>query len=156
MSADSQSHGAEEHLVPLPGGKPATVQASQRLGQQVRLELGIDGPLDDLDGPSLVRDLAVDASDLLPARYVQTAVRLLPCRAPRDYEAEGQNGHDNALGEYANGILTALDEAPGAGRRSRNVADTWPPLGRIRIEPRPLQPHRVPSNRVSQPSGGMQ
>lgn len=107
---DSQSRGTEGHLIPMPVGKSAAVPADRRLGQHDRLDAGVDDQLDELTGPVLVCGPAVDALGLLPAGCVQTVVTSPPYWSLRDYEAEGQIGRDDALGEYVKSIVMAFDQ----------------------------------------------
>ena len=107
---DSQSRGTEGHLIPMPVGKSAAVPADRWLGQHDRLDAGVDDQLDELTGPVLVCGPAVDALGLLPAGCVQTVVTSPPYWSLRDYEAEGQIGRDDALGEYVKSIVMAFDQ----------------------------------------------
>ena len=60
--------GIESQMMLLPAGKPTAVPTSQRLGQQIRLEPGIDSPPDDQNGPALVRDLALKLTEVVDSR----------------------------------------------------------------------------------------
>ena len=96
--------------MPLPVGESAAVPAGQRLGRHVRLSPGVDGPLEELTGSVLVCGPAVDALGLLPAGCVQTVVTSPPYWSLRDYQAEGQIGRDDTLGEYVKSIVVAFDQ----------------------------------------------
>ena len=58
----------------------------------------------------LVCGPAVDALGLLPDGCVQTVVTSPPYWSLRDYEAEGQVGCNDALGEYVKSIVMAFDQ----------------------------------------------
>ncbi len=79
-------------------------------GSHVRLDTGVDAPLDSLNRPVLVCGRATDALGLLPAGSIQTAVTSPPYWSLRDYDVANQIGRDDGLGDYIKSIVLAFDQ----------------------------------------------
>ncbi len=110
MGSVGNSEGTEGHQIPLPGNESAAIPPNLQLGLHAQLDVGVDGPLDELSGPLLVCGPAIEALGLLPDGCVQTVVTSPPYWSLRDYSAEGQIGRDDALGEYVKSIVMAFDQ----------------------------------------------
>ena len=110
MDSRGNSEGAESHQIPLRGNESPAITSNLQPGLHARLDVGVDGPLDELSGPLLVCGPAIEALGLLPDGCVQTVVTSPPYWSLRDYAAEGQIGRDDALGEYVKSIVMAFDQ----------------------------------------------
>ena len=75
-----------------------------------RVEATRINPLDDLCEPVLICGPASEGLDLLPDRSVRTVVTSPPYWSLRDYEADGQIGRDDALGDYVKSIVVTFDK----------------------------------------------
>ena len=75
-----------------------------------RVEATRINPLDDLCEPVLICGPASEGLDLLPDRSVRTVVTSPPYWSLRDYEADGQIGRDDALGDYVKSIVMTFDK----------------------------------------------
>ena len=110
MDSKGNSGGTEGYQIPLAGNESAAITSDLRSGLHSRLDVGVDGPLDELSGPLLVCGPAIEALGLLPDGCVQTVVTSPPYWSLRDYAAEGQIGRDDALGEYVKSVVMAFDQ----------------------------------------------
>lgn len=75
-----------------------------------RVDAGSVEPLDNLRESVLICGRASEALDLLPDRSVRTVVTSPPYWSLRDYEADGQIGRDDALGDYVKSIVMTFDK----------------------------------------------
>ena len=67
-------------------------------------------PFADLSESVLICGPASEGLDLLPDRSVRTVVTSPPYWSLRDYEADGQIGRDDALGDYVKSIAVTFDK----------------------------------------------
>lgn len=110
MGSRRDIEGTEGRRMPLPGHEPAATSSIRQPIPHTRLGVGIDAPLNELNGPVLACGPAIEALGLLPDGCVQTVVTSPPYWSLRDYSAEGQIGRDDALGEYVKSIVMAFDQ----------------------------------------------
>ena len=107
IDADHPSTGQQTRLAsePMRSGQPTGSAPSHR-----RVDAGSVEPLDDLRESVLICGPASEGLDLLPDRSVRTVVTSPPYWSLRDYEADGQIGRDDALGDYVKSIATTFDK----------------------------------------------
>lgn len=110
MGSRRNSEGTEHRRMPFPDHEPAATSSSRQPNPHTRLDVGVDGPTDELNGPLLACGPAIEALGLLPDGCAQTVVTSPPYWSLRDYSAEGQIGRDDALGEYVKSIVMAFDQ----------------------------------------------
>ena len=67
-------------------------------------------PVSQLSESVLICGPALEGLDLLPDRSVRTVVTSPPYWSLRDYEADGQIGRDDALGDYIKSIVVTFDK----------------------------------------------
>ena len=67
-------------------------------------------PVEVLRESVLVCGAALEGLDLLPDRCVRTVVTSPPYWSLRDYEADGQIGRDDALGDYVKSVVVTFDK----------------------------------------------
>lgn len=75
-----------------------------------RVDSGDAGPMGQMDDSVLVCGPALEGLDMLPDRSVRTVVTSPPYWSLRDYEADGQIGRDDALGDYVKSIAVTFDK----------------------------------------------
>ena len=63
-----------------------------------------------MDRPVLICGPVLEGLDMLPDRSVRTVVTSPPYWSLRDYEADGQIGRDDALGDYVKSIAVTFDK----------------------------------------------
>lgn len=85
--------------------QPGSASSSHR-----RVDASSVEPLDELRGSVLICGRASEGLDLLPDRCVRTVVTSPPYWSLRDYEADGQIGRDDALGDYVKSIVMTFDK----------------------------------------------
>ena len=82
-----------------------------------------------MDDSLLVCGPALEGLDILPDRSVRTVVTSPPYWSLRDYEADGQIGRDDALGDYVKSIAVTFDKVRRVladdGTVWLNVGDTY-------------------------------
>lgn len=110
MSSRGDSEGAEGRQIPVPRPEYAAGASSRNSDPHTHLNVGIDGPLNDLNGTVLVCGPAIEALGLLPDGCAQTVVTSPPSWSLQDHEAGGQIGCDDALESYERGIVMAFDQ----------------------------------------------
>ena len=107
IDTDHPSTGQQTRLAsePMRSGQPTGSAPSHR-----RVDASGGEPLDDLRESVLICGPASEGLDLLPDRSVRTVVTSPPYWSLRDYEADGQIGRDDALGDYVKSIATTFDK----------------------------------------------
>ena len=98
-------------------------------GSHLRLDVGLDEPLDSLARSVLLCGRADAALSLLPTASVQTVVTSPPYWSLRDYDVADQIGRDDGLGEYIKSIVVAFDQVrrvlTATGTVWLNVGDSY-------------------------------
>ncbi|MCY3925189.1 MAG: site-specific DNA-methyltransferase [bacterium] len=75
-----------------------------------RVDAADAGPMRRLGGSVLICGPALEGLDVLPDRSVRTVVTSPPYWSLRDYEADGQIGRDDALGDYVKSVAVTFDK----------------------------------------------
>lgn len=114
-------------------------------------------PLNDLREPVLICGPASEGLDLLPDRSVRTVVTSPPYWSLRDYEADGQIGRDDALGDYVKSIVVTFDKVRRVlsddGTVWLNVGDSYTSGNRRYRAPDPKNRARAMRVRPPTPEG---
>ena len=122
-----------------------------------RVEATRIDPLDDLREPVLICGRASEGLDLLPDRSVRTVVTSPPYWSLRDYEADGQIGRDDALGDYVKSIVVTFDKVRRVlsddGTVWLNVGDSYTSGNRRYRAPDPKNRARAMRVRPPTPEG---
>lgn len=122
-----------------------------------RVESARIDPLDDLREPVLICGPASEGLDLLPDRSVRTVVTSPPYWSLRDYEADGQIGRDDALGDYVKSIVVTFDKVRRVlsddGTVWLNVGDSYTSGNRRYRAPDPKNRARAMRVRPPTPEG---
>lgn len=114
-------------------------------------------PFVDLSEPVLICGSASEGLDLLPDRSVRTVVTSPPYWSLRDYEADGQIGRDDALGDYLKSIVVTFDKVRRVlsddGTVWLNVGDSYTSGNRRYRAPDPKNRARAMRVRPPTPEG---